>query len=246
MKWSYTRLTTFEDCRYKFLLTYIHRQPRQPLFFSGYGTYMHKILEMYLRGELSRKQLVPYYTANFRRHVTERAPNAQVFRSYFEQGLRYLMTIDFPYPDPVSTEHKVDFLIGDFRFTGIIDCVAKDNTGVVLVDHKSHPLKPYSGRIPPTKADVELSAYLRQLYLYAAAIKSQFHTYPSALVFNCFRTSSLIRVPFDEENMLNTCRWATDRICEIQQNEEWKPSPNYFRCKYLCDVHDHCEYYKML
>lgn len=245
MVWSYSRITAFESCPYKFFLSYISRLDKKPLFFSDYGTLMHRIIEKKLKGELNSSELVPYYLSHFRQDIKGFAPTRAIFKTYFEQGLQYLRHMDFLYPAPLEVEQRVDFFIGGKAFTGVIDCVAKQDGSLIILDNKSRILKPRSSRAKPTKSDKELDDYLRQLYLYSVPIKDQFYTYPNRLEFNCFRTGQLISEPFREEALGNTIDWALQTIDTITENEDWSPKIEYWKCRYLCDLNHHCEYYQM-
>lgn len=213
------------------------------MFFSDYGALMHRAIEMRLNGKLSDGDLVPYYLSNFRREVRGRAPTRTVFKSYFEQGLQYLSHMNFPYPAPVGVEKRVDFFIGGKPFTGIIDCVAEQGGSPIILDHKSRSLKPRSSRKRPTKSDGELDAYLRQLYLYSVPVRDQFDTYPGRLEFNCFRTGQLISEPFLEDAFEKTKEWALQMVEQITENDDWRPDMDYWKCRFLCDLNHHCEYY---
>lgn len=243
--WSYSRITTFEMCPYQFFLTYIKPAEKQPLFFSDYGLFIHKIIERYLNGEFSAKELVPYYLKNYRANICANAPSQAVFKSYFEQGLAYLQNIDFPYPTPLSVEKRVDFFIGKHPFTGIIDCVAEEDGDIVILDNKSRSLKQRSKRKKPTRSDTELDKYFRQLYLYSAAIKDLYGAFPAKLCFNCFRSRELISEPFLYERYADAVQWVNDSIEIITQNDSWSPDMEYWKCRYLCDVHSQCEYWQM-
>lgn len=243
--WSYSRIGSFEMCPYKFFLTYIRKTPGERQFFSDYGSFMHKIIERYLKGELSRRQLAGYYLKNFRQNVIGRAPSKEIFGRYFNDGLQYFRTIDFPFLSPLGVEKKVEFFIDKSPFVGVIDCVAEDDDGLVILDNKSRTLKQRSVRKKPTKSDEELDHYLRQLYLYSIPAKELYGEYPSKLVFNCFRSRELIVEPFHETAMQEAVDWAKKSIQNIQNNENWEPSLNYFVCKNLCDRNRECEYYQM-
>ena len=232
-------------CPYGFLLSYIKKADKKPMFFSDYGSFMHKLIEQYLRGFLERNELVEAYLYGFRRSIRSKAPNSKIFKSYFEQGYDYLSDIDFPYMSPVGVEQKVSFSIGDKPFIGIIDCVAVDDGKLVILDNKSRALKPRSGRKKPTVSDQELDSYLRQLYLYSVPMEQLYHTYPVRLEFNCFRTGQLISEPFREEEFEKTKEWALKSIDTITRNEDWSPKIDYWKCKYICDLSDDCCYFQM-
>ncbi len=243
--WSYSRISQFELCPYGFLLRYVKKAEEKSMFFSDYGSFMHKLIEQYLRGFLEKEDLAGAYLSGFKRNVRGKPPNDKVFRSYFEQGYDYLSHIDFPYMSPLGVEQRVDFQVGCKPFTGVIDCVAMDNGKLVILDNKSRTLKPRSGRKKPTVSDRELDAYLRQLYLYSIPIEQSYHTYPVRLEFNCFRTGQLISEPFRPEEFEKTKAWALGSIDTITGNEDWSPKIDYWKCKYICGLSDDCCYFQM-
>lgn len=243
--WSYSRITQFELCPYAFLLNYIKGVPRKRQFFSDYGSFMHKVIEMHLKGELSTSELVPYYLLHFKSEIEGKAPDSNIFKTYFENGYDYFSHIQFPYNLPVAIEEKVDFDIDGIPFTGVIDCVAEVDEGIIILDNKSRVLKSRSTRKKATKTDLELDAFLRQLYLYSIHIKNKYNTYPKRLEFNCFRTGQLISEPFEEEKLEETKQWALNQINVITNNEDWSPKMDYWKCRYICDLSDSCCYFQM-
>ncbi len=232
-------------CPYGFLLSYIKGADKKPMFFSDYGSFMHKLIELYLRGFLEKEELTGAYVSGFRRNVRGKAPSSKIFKSYFDQGYDYLSEIDFPYLSPIGVEQRVDFHVGDKPFTGIIDCVAMDDGKLVILDNKSRALKPRSGRQKPTVSDAELDSYLRQLYLYSVPMEQLYHTYPDRLEFNCFRTGQLISEPFRQEEFEKTKEWALKTIDTITENEDWSPKIDYWKCRYICDKRDDCCFFRM-
>jgi hypothetical protein len=244
MTWSYSRIQAFENCPYQFFLSYIKPEDEQPMFFSDYGNFMHKIIEMHLKKQLPKDSLVLYYLANFRTNIRGQAPNIKIFETYFEQGMRYLANINFPYSAPLGIEERVEFFIGEKPFVGFIDCVAEQDNSLVILDNKSRTLKLRSKKKTPTKTDKELDSYLRQLYIYSIPIKDQFHKYPDRLEFNCFRSGQLISEPFKESALEETKKWALNTIEKITYNENWRPKMEYWKCRYLCGFNHCCEYYQ--
>lgn len=245
MRWSYSRLTTFEQCPYKFFLQYIEHEHKTPLFFSDFGSFVHHILELYLNGLLQKEELSSFYLTRFSRKVAGEAPSPQIYKSFFNAGLNYLRTIDFCDPHPEAVEWKTEFKLGDNSFVGIIDVVSNKDGTLAIIDHKSHPLKPRSGRAKPTKGDKELDDYLRQLYLYSIPVYEKYGKFPDKLMFNCFRTGVLVEEDFSEEKFSEVCQWALDLIEQIAKCEYWTAEPEFFKCKYLCDCHDSCDYHEM-
>lgn len=244
MVWSYSRITTYETCPYRFFLTYILKLDKKRLFFSDYGSFIHSIIEKYLTGELKRKELDRYYLSEFQNNVVGRAPNLSIFKNYFQQGLLYMKNFTFPYDNVLEVEKKINFEIKGKPFVGFIDAVAKD-TGVIVVDNKSRDLKQRSTRKKPTKSDEELDKYLRQLYLYCIGILNEYKELPEKLCFNCFRSGTIITEPFVQEKFEDAQNWALEMIDTIRNTTEWTPNIDYFVCNHLCDMCHHCEYNRL-
>ena len=248
MVWSYSRLKCFEDCPYRWYLKYI-RFPKhrgKDLFFSGYGKFMHELIARYHLGDSSSDDLAMEYLRSFRNRVTARAPNEKIFQNYFLDGLRYLKTLSKPKNKIVLVEGRVEFNVGNIPFVGYIDLLEEDDENTTLVvDNKSRSLKPRSGKSKPTIADKELDEYLRQLYLYSVAVKDKYGKFPKKLCFECFRQQIRIEEPFDVGAYENTLVWTKDCVSKITEETEFKPNMEYFKCRYLCDMQDLCDYYRL-
>ena len=244
MTWSYSRITAYEDCPYRFYLKYIKKIKGVRHFFSDYGSFMHLIIQKFLTGELKKSGLVGYYLINFRKEVVGKAPSQAIFQNYFKQGIDYLMNIEEPDDEIVGVEKEVLFSVDSKDFIGYIDKVSIAD-GIAITDNKSRALKPRTTRKKPTKTDEELDKYLRQLYIYSIPIEAEFNEYPKWLIFNCFRTQTKIIEPFNMDTYNATKSWALDTIEAISNEERWKPNIEWFRCRYLCDVCSECEYYQM-
>lgn len=244
MTWSYSRITAYEDCPYRFYLKYIKKIKGIRHFFSDYGSFMHLIIQKFLNGELAKEELVGYYLTNFRKNVVGKAPSQSIFQNYFRQGLDYLSTIEMPKDEILGVEKEISFQIEDRKFIGYIDKVSRSD-GIDITDNKSRALKERTQRKKPTKSDEELDEYLKQLYIYSIPIEQEYGELPKRLIFNCFRTKNLIVEPFKNQAYEDTKKWALDTIHTIAKESEWKPNVEWFKCKHLCDVCNDCEYYQM-
>lgn len=215
---------------------------RKEMFFASYGTFMHKLIELYYRGEKTRQQLCDLYLQGFKTQIRGRAPNRTVFANYFKSGIQYLRTFQpFPY-HVLAVEKKVDFDLIGIPFVGYIDFLGEKDEDLFVVDNKSRVLKPRSRRAKPTKTDEELDAYLIQLYLYAAAVEQEYGRLPKALCFNCFRVPLFITEPFQEKAYAASQSWLSEKVEAIKREANFRPSMEYFKCKYLCEMQDFCEY----
>ena len=247
MIWSYSRLHSFSDCPYKWFLTYLYRDEngmrlrRKSGFFAEFGNYMHLLLQMYFDGVLRKEDLPMFYLSHYKDNVRSAAPNQNVSHNYFTQGFRYLDSFSFPNRRIIGVEESFDFTFAGKKWVGFIDLQTEDNK-LIITDHKSRTLKPRSNRKTPTKSDLELDEYLKQLYIYSAAIHEKYGHFPGALEFNIFRTQTIIQEPFDIQKYHQVETWAKNEIETIIRNDDWSAKPEYWRCNYLCDVCQDCEY----
>ncbi len=245
MTWSYSRIKSYYDCNYQWYLKYIRRLAGEDMFFSSYGKYMHELIEKYLKGNSTKQQIINDYLVNFRNKVVGEAPNSKVFTNYFTSGLSYLKTIEKPDYNVLAVEKKVEFDVDKVPFIGYIDIVGEHNGELYIIDNKSKTLKSRSKKGKQTKTDDELDAYLIQLYLYSAAVEQEYGKKPSFLCFNCFRVPIFIQEPFQEEAYEASKRWLLDKVSEITEETDFRPNLEYFKCRHICDVKEHCEYYKL-
>jgi len=89
---------------------------------------------------------------------------------------------------------------------------------------------------------IRFDEYLRQLYLYAVPVAEQYGP-PGNLVFNCFRTGSMISEPFSQAAFEETIAWALRIIEDTLREKDWLPCEDAWKCRYLCDVAGECEYF---
>jgi hypothetical protein len=247
MTWSYSRVKAFYDCPYRWFLKYLHRPKlaEKRMFFSDYGSFVHKLIAQFYTQGKTPQQLCDDYLCEFRTQVAGHAQSMKVFQNYFNSGFQYLKNFQPFQLEPVTVEKEARFHVDGIPFTGYIDFLGKKDGEFYIIDHKSRMLKPRSTRAKPTVSDRELDAYLRQLYLYSIAVEEEFGQKPKALCFNCFRSQTMIVEPFREEAYEEAKTWITSKIHEIEQEGSFKPDVEYFKCKHLCEMQDHCEYYQL-
>lgn len=244
MVWSYSRIESFDDCPYRFFLKYISKCEETDKFYATYGSFMHKLIERYYRGELSRDEMLMEFLTGFSSNVKGMRPQESTVQKYIKCGVEYLSSFQpFKY-NMVDVEKRVDFEIDGLKFVGYIDYLGELDCEYYIIDNKSRDLKPRSGRKKPTAKDRELDDMLKQLYIYAAAIKQEYGKFPKALCFNCFRTGVFIEEPFDEVAYNEAIAWAKTKIDEIKAADDFYPNREFFSCLYICGVSDECVYDK--
>lgn len=245
MTWSYSRIKCFEDCPYRFYLKYISGYKDVPQFYASYGSFMHKIIEEFYRGKLTKEEMLTKFLFDFQTEVKGERPKESTVSKYIQCGVEYLRGFSpFSYK-MIDVEKKVEFEIEGKKFVGFIDYLGEKDGEYYIVDNKSRELKPRSKRTKPTVKDQELDEMLKQLYLYAAAVKQEYGKFPKALCFNCFKNGVFIEEPFSEKVFSETIEWFLKTIDDIADENDFLPYLDFFGCNNICGVKSECCYYEM-
>lgn len=244
MVWSFSRIRCFNDCPYRWFLIYIKNSKRTPRFYSSYGSFVHKLIEQFYKGELEKEEMCIKFLFDFSNEVKGIRPQESTVQKYIKAGLNYFKNFK-PFPfETVAVEEKVEFDVDGIPFVGFIDYHGVTGSEHYIVDNKSKDLRPRSNRKTPTVKDKELDEMLRQLYIYSAAIKQKYGKFPKSLCFNCFKTGTFIEEPFSEEAYDEAVKWAKENIENIKNADDFHPNRDFFSCNYICDVSDECCYWQ--
>ena len=248
MLWSFSRLSSFDDCPYCWKRTYIDCEEKMGNAFASYGTLMHSTLEKYEKGALSIFDISQHWIDNFNDAIPEDFPPNKYVNlrdKYYEQGLDYLDNLDLNLEqyEVLGVEKEVRFEIAGKPFIGFIDLLLKDKeTGEIIVaDHKSASLKfKKSGEISKS-GEAHFLSFKRQLYLYCKPLIEQ-GMKVDHLMWNLFRERKYLKIPFNQSEYEEAINWASDTIATIEKEELWLPNPDFYRCHNICDHRCFCEY----
>lgn len=250
MLWSFSRLNSFHNCPYEFYLHYIQCNAGENNFFGQFGSFVHEILEKYVKGELSIFEISQYYEDNFYDVVYKDAPPnkyVDIKQSYYEKGLDYLNNIDLILDnyEVLGVEKEVKFGINGYEIIGYIDLLLKDKKTdeIIILDHKSASMKfKQNGEISKTDEQHFLE-FKRQLYLYAKPIIEEYKRV-DFLEWNMFKERKHIKIPFNIQEFNEALKWAEDTIKLIENETMWLPNnKNTFYCNNLCGQRNNaCEY----
>ena len=238
-RYSFSKLSTFNDCKYAYWLTYIEHQKGVGNCFSSFGTEVHSIMERYAKGSLSLWDLASTYEKEFDTAVPEEFPSfpfCQDMRGlYYEQGLNYLRNFGgYPKYKILGVESQFDIAIDDWVFNGIIDLVYEDEQGRLVVhDYKSKS---------SFKNKAEQKKYARQLYLYSLHIKEKYGKYPDLLRFMMFRKETSVDIPFKTDDLNEAVNWAKNTVKAIRTCWDYSPSCEEFFGNYVCNHRKDCEH----
>jgi hypothetical protein len=215
------------------------------MFYASYGGFIHQLLEMYLKGKISKEDAKIMFITEFSTKVHGERPSAKTVVSYIEKGTDYLENLKPFDIETVSVEERGYFHVDGVKFVCVIDFIGKTDEGYYIIDHKSRELKQRSGRKKPTANDLEIDKMLRQLYLYSIYVKENYGEYPKYLCFNCFKNGEFIKEEFDIDKLNETKEWVIKEIEYIKGAEsgDFHPNVEFFQCKYLCGYADECCYW---
>lgn len=245
--WSHSRISAYDNCPYGFFCHYILDEEEEPMFYSSYGSFMHKLFEKYFKNELSSEDLSSEFMCNFTDEVEGERPQESTVEKYINSSVDFLDDFNGFGLQTIAVEKPVEFHIGKYKMQGYIDYVGRDDDGnLYIVDHKSRELKPRSNRKKPTQKDVELDEVFRQLYLYSASIFEESGEWPAFLCINSYRSGAFIKEQFCREKFDEICESVEREIDAIMEDSDFYPRAEYYKCRYLCGFHNTCEYYDMM
>lgn len=235
--WSFSRMSSYHQCPLEWRNKYINLEETTGSCYAEFGSFCHKILEMFFKGELDEFELATYYQEHYQDEVRLPFPSNYGDTCY-EKGLRYFENFSFDKNkyEVLGVEREVKFTIGDkYNCIGFIDVLLRDKEdgGIVIADHKSSSIKILkSGKI--SKSDQEhFESFKRQLYLYSIPIEKEYGNIKS-LRWNLFKDGTFIEIPWDRNEFEETKKWAEETIKDIENITEYPARPDYFYCTTLC------------
>lgn len=251
MTWSFSRVTTYEQCPYEWYLRYILQDddeyPQEPNYYAQVGSFVHKILEKVYNKKLKADDAIEYYLEHFDENVTAYAPS-NVKDKTFESCAEYLSDTDlinqFKRFKIVGVEQRVEFEIDGRKFTGFIDLLLQDKkTGeLTIVDHKSSAY-PFNKNGTVKASAKSFEKYKKQLYLYAHWVKEKYGEFPKTLAWNHFKDGGKIaRIEFNKNEYDEAIKWFMDEIKAVNSDDSFEPQMDYFYCNNLCAYRNVCEY----
>lgn len=252
MRWSYSRLSSFQNCPYEFFLKYIVKSPdvyqEDGNFYAELGSYVHNILEMVFNGELRIEEAGTYYYDHYDENVFYTTKPSIMDKKY-EACADYFAEVDFSWLENfeiLGVELECTTEIAGRDFVGYLDLVLRNKTtgSVILIDHKSaaYPFSGKTGMLLKSHAKT-FDGYKRQMYTYCKMIKERFGVYPSTICWNHFAAGGkYAEIEFDLGEYNATMKWIEESLSTIEEESEFAPNLNYFYCTQLCSFRNSCEY----
>lgn len=218
MNFSYSKLTTFEECRYAYDCLYNNHMKPCSNVFADYGSFMHSCIESYYKGENTKNDLIFKYQAEYDdainnpiRFYFSPSQYKDYSQIYYDKGFESILNLEPFEQEIVAVEQKFEMPFGNHNFTGIIDLILRDNDDFIIVDHKSS--NKFSKK--------ELKTKQRQLYLYSLHIKDKYGKYPKELWFNHFKANHIERIKFDKADLAESIEWAKNVLHAIESCKDF-------------------------
>jgi hypothetical protein len=252
IKFSYSGVTTFENCPHSYKLTYIDVENKIENAFGQFGLLVHHVLERYFAKEIDVWDLADYYKQKYDEFVTVPYPPnnyVDLGHSYFQAGLDFFTMFDFDRRgyEVVSIEDNIEFdMTTDIKAVARPDLVLKEiETGkYILFDYKTAKMKKTKPQLKK-----QISDYMRQmkLYCYAVWLKTGIEINEVRLWF--IRDNFIYKEQIDSMDISDTTTWFVELINKIKEEQNWYPldiEKNEFFCAFICSVRNSCRYFSNL
>ena len=253
MIYSHSRLSTFEQCRYKFKLKYIDKvEPEQQTIEAFLGSRVHETLEKLYKDLLHRKEntvedLIEYLHHRWRDQWNDSiiiVKKQYTKENYLQMAEKYIKDYyetynPFQQERTISLEQRVMIPLdesGDYKLQGVIDRLAERKPGF----YEIHDYK--------TNMHLPLPKYIqsdRQLALYAIGVKNQYpHVKHVRLIWHFLAFNKEIDSTRTEEE-LNQLKQETMSLIDIIESEEKYPANPSFLCEW-CEFKPVCRQWSHL
>ena len=235
--WSYSRLTSYEQCPYSFYLKYIEEREGVSNSWADVGTFCHDILEQVARGEMPVEATADYFEENY---PPTNFPELSSKYDYGEKLKSELLDFFNSFEGlegvlSVEREFLLDLPNGD-KLRGFID----NETMEVVGDVEHFHCIDYKISNPFAKKDMVKK--VRQLYVYAEAMFQEYKQYPEDMTFWFLKAQKKLTIKFDMAARDETFEWIMNTIETIGGDETWEAKPDFFFCHRICSYRDTCEF----
>lgn len=238
-QYSHSKLSTFEQCPYKYNLKYIQKiiPEVEKSIEAHLGTCVHHTLEWIYKEVLNKNiptldEAIVVYSEKWNDEEVEDfliVKKEFSSRDYFEKGLKFIIDYyskNHPFEDgTVELEKEVKINLGDSTIIGYIDRLSLGEKEIEIHDYKT-------ANSIPSREKIETD---RQLALYSIAIKEKYGKDKKVkLVWHYLAHNLEITSSRTDEQLENLKKEILDLISEIESAKEFP------RCSsILCNW---CEY----
>lgn len=263
-RYSFSKLSTFHECKMQYYLQYIAKIPQKENIYSSLGSCIHNILE---NRQETREYDVEKDIETFIDEIETAEmfgidfPSEKIKKDYIECITHCLRTLEL-FEDEVEIEKELNFDIDGINIVGYVDCIRHlDNGKVDIYDYKTSSL--YGKK--------QLEEKAMQLILYAIGLEKEGYEINSiswiflkyATVQGTRKEKNVKRSELEKNQDFKPCiyeweynekekqraiEWVKNTVEEInncKEFNEWESKKitkyNSFGCSNICGVCKHCE-----
>lgn len=207
---------------------------------------MHDILRRIAIGDLSPEDAPSEFADRYEDEVTYTTKEATM-EAVFCDCMNFLAEFDYSYLEDnevISAEKRYIFDVEGVRFNGYIDLLLRSKkTGeYIVMDYKS--CKPFfgkRGKILKTMQDT-FDEYKKQMALYCMAVEQNCGEKPRTVMWLHFRNQHLTEYTITEDDIEETKQWVRKMRDAIENDQEFLPIRNWFKCNNICSYRNSCQY----
>lgn len=238
--WSWSRMNTFLNSKYEYLLKYILKTPedRCDSCYTTLGTICHDTLEKFYESKIKYEDMIDNYNNGFTTAITiadlkfnrsDEEKNKSIGDKYNE-NLIHFFNNHTVYEHELLVEKPIVANINGNVFVGYIDGLYKDNDGnYYILDFKSSSI--YTGNT--------LSKNSGQLILYSIGLHQA--GIPLNKIKPCFNFLKYCTIKYEQKN--GTVKYRNVERCKIGESlqsnaKTWLKAFNYEPDEYLKEMLD--------
>lgn len=246
LRFSFSSVSSFETCKLGFKLAYIDRKDREGSFYGDYGSFIHSIIEKYVKNELDISELLCYYTDHYQENVKTDPPiyPSTLGRDYYEDGFKFFKNFKFDTENYefIFIEDSITYEYKDIKLIVKPDLVLKNKktNKIILVDYKTSKLK---GNSYDKK---KIEGYKKQMLLYVYFIWQAKKIPIDSVSIWFVRNNEVVSFDIDNYETIKNTEWFENTISKIKQESDWTANnskSNKYFCENLCGTRKSCPYY---
>lgn len=263
-KYSFSKLSTFHECRMQYFLQYIMKMPQKENIYSNLGSCIHEILEKRQKNNqfdidndvekfIDEVETSEMFGIDF--------PNEKIKNDYINCIIHCLKTLK-PFNGKTEIEKELNFEIDNIKIVGYVDCIHHlENGKIDIYDYKTSSL--YSKKQLEEKAmqlilyaiglekegyEINSISWIFLKYATIQGVRKEKNIKRSELTDNQEFEPCIYKWEYNEKEKQRAIDWVKNTVEEInncKEFNEWEAKKitkyNSFGCQHICSVCGKCE-----
>ena len=258
VKYSYSRLTCYEQCPYQYFLRYILGEDTESNIYTLAGTTAHNVIEDLQLRKINNDEAVRKFKDEMELHsILGFEFTSEKTETNFNDSVIHFIENFKPFENKVEVEKYFEADFNGKKVVGYIDLLVHNDDGTIsIIDLKTS--SKYSKKA--------IEEHSNQLLIYAIAMQQQGYTVRD-VSWNMLKYAMIegkrgqkmvqrnelltdefedayVYYPLTQDNIDRCKEWVTHTINEIESKDslfdEWERKSNQFYCCNLCSFKDKC------